>query len=486
LASIGLGGLPRGTGATLTGRDFSSAPTTSVEPDAPPSGGAGRLTMVCRMRSCAHTRGDALRRLRARLVGEVGSLLIETMVSAVIVLMVGAGVMSMMDRGSQLSGEQRLLATAANLAQSEQERLRAFPVASLSNLRNESPPPRTVNGVLYTITSRTDWIDDGLAAGGCTTAAGTPDYMKLTTSVTYPTIGARKPITLESLVAPPARTFGPTQASLSVHVKNGHVPAGPVAGLTLNLTGTRTLSDPTSADGCVLWGYLPATGTYTVSGSTAGHVTPDGSPTISKTYTNLPGNQTEEFNPEYDLAGGIRATFTTKRSASAPVTSTAPQKAMVAHSDVRFVAKAFTLTGDALDSGLTLWGFSSPYSIYAGACTSAQPPLANRGSALAVAGAMSSPVAVQIPALNIHVNKSGVNVANATVKVTSPCGIVYTRYTDAAGLIDDPGFPYGDNLGVCVSDGLKRRTGTVDNKTYPGTDVSYDIGVWYASSGSCP
>ena len=115
--------------------------------------------------------------------------------------------------------------------------------------------------------------------------------MKLTTSVTYPTIGNRKPITLQSLVAPQARTFGPTQASLSVRVVNGHVPAEPIAGLTLNLSGTRTLADPTSAEGCVLWGFLPATGTYTVAGSAAGHATPDGSATINKTYNNLPGNR---------------------------------------------------------------------------------------------------------------------------------------------------------------------------------------------------
>jgi Tfp pilus assembly protein PilV len=458
---------------------------TSVYPGAAPSAGAARRPMVCGMSFRALTRAEAARRLCVRLTGEAGSLLIETMVSAVIVLLVGAGVMSMMDRGSQLSAEQRLLATAANLAQSEQERLRAYSVGSLSNLRNETPPQsRTVNGVTYTITSRTDWIDEGLTTGTCTTAAGTPDYMKLTTSVTYPTIGKRKPITLESLVAPPARTFGPNEASLSVHVKNGQVPAAPIAGLTLNLTGAKTLSDVTSADGCVLWGFLPATGTYTVTGSIPGHVTPEGSPTITKTYNNLPGNQTTAFSSEYDLPGGIRATFTTKRSASAPVTSTAPQKAMVDHTDARFVAKAFNVTGDALDSGLTLWPFSSPYSIYAGSCTSAVPPTANLGSALAVVGAMSSPAAVQIPALNIHVHKSGVNVTNATVKVTS-CGTTYTRQTGAAGLVDDPGFPYGDNLAVCVSDGSKKRTASVDNKTFPATAVSYDLNYWLAGSGPC-
>ena len=129
--------------------------------------------MVCGMSIHALTRADAGRRLHARLTGEAGSLLIETMVSAVIVLLVGAGVMNMMDRGSKLSGEQRLLATAANLAQSEQERVRAYSVANLSNLR-ETRATLPVNGVVYTIASRTDWIDDGLAPGGCTTATGSP------------------------------------------------------------------------------------------------------------------------------------------------------------------------------------------------------------------------------------------------------------------------------------------------------------------------
>ena len=441
--------------------------------------------MVCGMSIHALTRADAGRRLRARLTGEAGSLLIETMVSAVIVLLVGAGVMNMMDRGSKLSGEQRLLATAANLAQSEQERVRAYSVANLSNLR-ETRATLPVNGVVYTIASRTDWIDDGLAPGGCTTATGSPDYMKLTTSVTYPTIGNRKPITLQSLVAPPARTFGPTQASLSVRVVNGHVPAEPIAGLTLNLSGTRTLADPTSADGCVLWGFLPATGTYTVAGSAAGHATPDGSATINKTYNNLPGNETTYYNAEYDLAGGLRATFTTKRSAAAAVTSTAPQKAMVDHSDARFTtAKPFNVTGDALDTGLALWGFSSPYSIYAGGCTSAKPAAgANIGSALVVAGTTSSPATVQIPAMNILVQNNGVNVANAVVKVTS-CGTTYTRTTDATGLVTDPGFPYGI-LSVCVSNGARKRQSTVSNSTYPATNTTQDVGTFFSSTGTCP
>jgi hypothetical protein len=443
--------------------------------------------MVSRMRSWVNTRGDAARRLRARLGEEAGSMLIEVMVSSVILLLAGAGVLNLLDRGSQLSGQQRLLATAANVAQSEQERLRGYSVTSLSNLREIVP--RTVNGTAFTVTSRTDWVDDASGDANCTTAAASADYMKLTTTVTYPTMGTRKPVVLESVVSPPARAFGLTQGSLSVHVRDRLQNA--VAGIGLNLGGPKTLSDTTSAAGCVLWGYLPAGSGYTITGSQAGYVQPDGSTAIARVPSAITGGATNDEYIDYDLAGGVRATFTTQRVAGGALTSTAPQKAMIANGTAGYTDKAFPVTGDTLDSGLTLFPFPAAYSIYAGTCVAAKPPVLNVGTALALPGVTSSPAAVQIPALNISVKNNGVNVASAVVKVTSCATTTYSRLTTAAGLVDDPGFPYG-SVDVCVSNGLRKRVITgVANTTYPATAVTYDVasgsaGAGTTSTGACP
>jgi len=446
------------------------------------------MPMGCAMRISHVTARGAARRARGRLTDEAGSFLVEAMVSAVLVLITGAGILKMMDRGTQLSGQQKSLATAGNLAQAEQETLRAYQqskegMAILSNLRRVAPP-RTVGPATYTITSRTDWINDASGESECATAAAPADYMKLTTTVTSPALGNRPPAKLESLITPPVRSFDENQGSLAAQVNDRN--GDPVSGLTMNLTGPATMSEATNSKGCVLWGYIPAGSGYTVTASRSGYVQPDGSSAIAEPAS-VVGDQTANVDLQYDLAGGIRAAFITKRTAATQM-NTQPQKAMLESPSAQFVPRAFSLTANQLDTGLVLFPFTTPYTIYADSCATAKPPVGNLGSALAPAGSTSASATVQIPALNILVKKNGANVANATVKVTSPCGTtVYARSTLSNGTIDDPGFPWGNLLNVCVSDGTRKRiVGTVVNKTYPVTNVTYDIGTSGSTTGACP
>jgi len=445
------------------------------------------------MRISHLTRGGFARRRRETFADETGSFLIEAMVSAVLVLVIGAGVLAMTDRGSQINAQQKVIATAGNLAQSEQETLRAYStskegLAYLSNLRRTVTPAPTVGLVSYTVTSRTDWINDPNGSPSCTNNAGA-DYMKLTTTVTAPPFAERPPVVLETLITPSARAFDANQGSLAVQVNNRDGVGVP--GLTLNLTGPKTLSDSTSSTGCILWGYLPAGGGYTVNGSRGGWVQPSSAATIAQPAS-VTGDQTTNVSIDYDEAGGLSVDFVTKRTASTSM-STAPQKAIVEHSSSAFSPKPFTVTGSHLGTGLVLFPFTSPYTIYADGCVpaaAAKPPALGIASALAPRAGTSAAVTIQLPALNINVKNNGANVNNATIKVTSPCGgNTYTRHTNSAGIIDDPGFPYGSLQSVCVSDAAntrKRVVGTVANTTYPVTDVTYDIGTTGSTTGACP
>jgi len=446
--------------------------------------------MVCAMRIFQVRRGAASRNPRAWLADEAGSFLIEAMVSAVVLLIAGAGVHKMLDRGSELTGQQKRLATAGTLAQSEQETLRSYALSKeglrvLSNLRRATP--RDVAGTRYSITSRTDWINDDSGDPSCTTAEAA-DYMKVTTAVTFPTIGNRNPVTLESLITPPARAFDPDQGSLAVQVDDGS--GDPISGLTLSLTGPATLSDATNVNGCVLWGYIPAGSGYTISASRSGYVQPSGSATIAEPASVI-GDQTANVDLQYDRAGGVRAQFTTKRTSTATPTATKPQSAMVEHPNASFIPRAFTLTGSpasSLDTGLVLFPFAAPYTIYADRCASSKPPPANLVSAVAPAGSSSSVVTVPIPGLNFRVRNGSAKEASAVVKVTSPCGTVYTRSTLSDGTVDDPGFPYG-NLAICVSKGGRKLvTASVANTSFTGTGlIDYDIGTSNSSAtnGAC-
>src|SRR5688572_17423063 len=88
-------------------------------------------------------------RLHLVRTGQDGSFLVESMISALILVVVGLGVLEVLDRSSKLGGEQKYQAVAGNVAQSELEQVRALPLASQSNLRRTSS--RTVGGITYTI-----------------------------------------------------------------------------------------------------------------------------------------------------------------------------------------------------------------------------------------------------------------------------------------------------------------------------------------------
>jgi hypothetical protein len=89
----------------------------------------------------------------------------------------------------------------------------------------------------------------------CNTPGATADYLKVRTSVTYPGIGSRPPAVLSTIVTPPVRAFDATQGALAVYVADRNdLPTG---GLSVTLSGPKTLTDVTSAQGCILWGYLP-------------------------------------------------------------------------------------------------------------------------------------------------------------------------------------------------------------------------------------
>ncbi|MBA3747808.1 MAG: hypothetical protein H0W96_10020, partial [Solirubrobacterales bacterium] len=206
------------------------------------------------MRRCRTTGARPLREcLRGIARAQDGSFLVEAMVSAMIIVMVGLGVLKTLDRGNRLGGEQKVQAVAGNVAQTEIDSIRALAITEQSNLRRSSS--RTVGDITYSISSRADWVDDAGGDESCTTADSSADYMKLSTVVTWPEMNGRKPVTLESLSSPGVRAFDADQGSLAVKISDRN--GDGVAGLQLGLSGGATLSDATNDEGCVLWGYLP-------------------------------------------------------------------------------------------------------------------------------------------------------------------------------------------------------------------------------------
>jgi hypothetical protein len=431
----------------------------------------------------------AVRRLGS---AERGSFLVEAMISSLILVIVGLGVLQSIDRSGHLDGEQKTQAVAGNVGQSEQGLVRALPLAEQSVLRNKITHV-DVGGVTYTTNSRSEWVNDVSGGASCTTPGSTADYMKISTTVTWPQMGTRKPVTLESLVTPSVRSFDATQGSLSVQVTGGD--GHGVGGLPIDLAGGATLSDATSSDGCVLWGYLPAGSGYALSISRPGYVQPDGSPTVSAAVA-VVGGQTSNRAFQYDAGGRLQTNFVTRRD-HLDDASTMPTNPRFAHITKGAVASVFPVAGDRLTSGL-LFPFTSSYAIDADSCAAANwsngsatptkwgllPPVV---AATVGPGTTTTSAAVRLPAMNIKVTTDGTpDVGPPTaVRVTSACGTVYHRSTLAGGWIDDPGFPIGTGLEVCVSDGSHRQVITLDNRNFNASNIPVDIKAAADPAGTC-
>jgi Tfp pilus assembly protein PilV len=439
------------------------------------------------------TRAHALRSaLIRRARTQDGSFLVEALASALIIVIVGFGVLEAIDRSDRLGNQQQAQAIAGNLAQSEQEQVRALPLARQARLNRSDT--RDVEGHRYTIASRADWITDSTGDAGCTTTA-TADYLKLSTVVSWNNPGTRRPVTLESLITPGVRSFGAGQGSLAVQVtdRNG---TG-VSGLQLSLSGAATLSEMTSASGCVLWGYLNAGSGYTLGFSTPpDRVTPDGQQVVSKPVT-VVGEQTSNVALQYDRGGYLQTSFVTKNTRFGdPTIPTNPEFAHATHSGGGGVSVTYPVTGSAARSSL-LFPFTSAWTVQADKCSASDlpssPPPSNpvtpappsQVGGIVTPGTTTTTPAVQIPSPNFRVVSGTTPVAGATLQVTTGCGTVYRRTTTADGVLADPGFPFSASLGVCASDGTRKVVLTRANTNF-NLSTTFDINLATPTgSGAC-
>ena len=436
--------------------------------------------------------------LRVRTRAQDGSFLVEAMVSAMIIVMVGLGVMKTLDRGTRLGGEQKVQAVAGNVAQTEIERIRGLAVSQQSNLRDEHTS--TVGGVKYSISSRADWVNDANGDATCTTAGSRADYMKLETVVTWPGMSGRKPVTLESLISPGVRAFGSDQGSLAVKISDRN--GDGVNGVQLGLSGGASFSDATNDSGCVLWGYLASDESYTLSFSRPpDYVRPDGSQSVSAPVA-VVGGQTSNYELQFDRGGHINAQFVTKRTANGNLFESDPAKAHVTNAAAGSALSDFDVSSAGGTSDLLFPFANNAYTIHADSCALAEvpavvpdpipaPPLGPAAppavSALVEPGASVSKT-VQLPALNVKVRSNGVFKAGLDLRITSPCGTVYDRETISTGEIDDPGFPYASStapLTICASDGAVHETTTRSNNNYNVTSFTMSLTAADAS-GPCP
>ena len=409
-------------------------------------------------------------------------MLVEVLVTAVLVVVVALGILAGFDGAAATSGELKARAMGAGVGQEDQERLRTFKVSDLSNLRQTRT--RDAGGVPYTVDSRADWVTDSSGTASCTSADARADYLQITSTITWPHMGAVKPIVASSLVAPPNGTFDDTQGSLAVQVRDRNAVGTP--SIPVTLSGPQGESDLTNSLGCVLWGYLPAGNGYTVSLDQTGYVDHQGVTAVSKSV-GVTGGATNTVAFDYDEGGTVAVTFDTEAYG---VTQTAswPQLSVGHSSLIGNGTLQFPPTPAGNQASITagpLFPNTDPYTVFSGDCPNNSPGAydntyfsSNPGLVTIPPGSAAAPVKIHMPSLSVTVqdtvNGSTVGVNGATVWATDRSqgcsGSVNLGLTQDvggvggsfSGKLASPALPFG-TYDVCVLSGTRRaiRTGNL-------------------------
>lgn len=413
-------------------------------------------------------------------------MLVEALVAAVLLVVIGLGFFSSLDSAAKSSASNRHRSVAAALAQSEMERMRAmkqFDPSDLSATRTQ-----VVGTVTYTIASNASWVDDASSgASTCAPGSSSADYLKVTTTVTWPTMGNVKPVKTESLFAVRAG-----QGSIKSQVV-GASGAG-IQGIDMALGGPQTPTGVTDAAGCLFFGYL-AGGTYTANVNESGYVDKTGAQSVTQTTT-VASSATSSLVFLYDRAATLNVSYDTKIGAAAatPVSwtgFTVSNSGLPAPNTRSFSVGTAATT---VTSGATLFPFSDGYAVWGGSCAANDPTLYTiAANIVPINPGATQTATARLPALNIIVkNASGTLLPAANVRITPPsgCGSTFTgALSSPSATLANPALPFGD-YSVCANaniSGTQRKiTKVIQNRLAAGSTVTTLTIPSSGSSGVCP
>jgi Tfp pilus assembly protein PilV len=404
---------------------------------------------------------------------EQGFILIEVLVSALVITVVAGAVLALVTATTRSAADQRTHADAYGVAQEDQSRLRSMRISSLNRLQQT----RTVslNGTRFTVESTGVFVNNSTGeSSSCTSEGSSADYVKITSSVTWQ--NSRKPVTLQSIVAPSNNSLNPSHGTLAIQATNG---AGqPLSGVGISGTGIGNFSGSTDATGCANFADLQE-GNYTLTTTATGLVDADGNLSPWSKTVGVVASSTQLISVRYDRPGTVPVTFK-YRVGSSEKFETAYADAVVAYNaEMPSGAHSYGTAGGSRLSQINatpLFPFKAADTVYAGACEAnnpnpkgeANPPGAPAMASVVVpAGLTASPVVLQLPALNLTLTYNGTPVSGARVTITDRnCKVggvnvkrVYT--TNASGAqsaatngVAEPGLPWG-SYEVCASAEVK-------------------------------
>lgn len=392
---------------------------------------------------------------------ENGFALVEVLVSALIIVIVGGAVLTTLQATARSAGDSRYHSMAQAIAMEDQARMRSMRISSLNKLNQNYPV--TLDGKTFSVTSTGVFVNNTSQTASCSSGQTSADYIRISSSVTWAGLGKRPPVTMTSIVSPSNGSLDPGHGTLTFSTINA---AGlPLPGVGVSGTGAGTFSGTSDASGCATFADLPA-GKYTMTPTATGLVDKEGKPPAAQWVDVIPsGTQTAIL--QYDHPGALEVDFKYRVGSSGEFKPSSARSIQVFNSGIK-EPFTFTAPGGAfaatVQTTAKLFPFPSPYAVYAGGCSSNNPnptsdPEAPGAAAVASVtvppGATVAPLpkgTIQLPALGLVVKKGGVTVSGAKVEISNDGGCsFYRQYTTlAGGVISDPGLPWG-TYEVCAS-----------------------------------
>jgi Tfp pilus assembly protein PilV len=313
---------------------------------------------------------------------ETGLTLIEVLVTAVIVILLGSAVATALISTTHSSGDQRLRSQADALATQDQERLRGLSDEQLNGL--DKTRTQTVDAIDFKVRSVASFLD---TTGGSSCTSQAAASYKTTSTVSW-TEGFNSrtdtSVTEESLLARPVTGNLITQVNDETHQ--------PLSGVTVATQGPSTQTGTSDKNGCVLFAGLTP-GAYTVNLTDPGYVDPDGnaSPPNNTANVTTSGVATPAGYPfEMGLAGSVAGTFITSTAGvggEADGVSWLGSGALDAMSGFQVSPAAAPAlapmtsltTGPLFPFDIAKSGagdYTNNYAVWAGRCAQQQPPAA--------------------------------------------------------------------------------------------------------------
>jgi Tfp pilus assembly protein PilV len=308
-----------------------------------------------------------VRTSRRRSGGEAGFMLVEVMVSAVLLIVLSLGTLSLIDGSQNMSAQSRNKSIASNLAHVALDRVRQSKFTTATNFTTVDDP-RAVDGRTYHVVTTGTWSSAVGSVTGCTKSSGNAgQYVHVSSTVTWTGMGNVRPVVADTIIAPRAGEVDVSTGSFVFQAQN--VAGLPLSGAVFSMNGQ---SLTTGTAGCVAFLSVPP-GTYTTTYSkVGGYVATTGVGTGSYDAIVTKGNASSK-TVLLDVAAKITPISFKREDGSTPL-PTWGSYSLSSNRGQDFLDKYYGTAGTSLtNTTTTLFPFANGYQVYAGDCTGNDP-----------------------------------------------------------------------------------------------------------------